>query len=806
MKHHTIKLFGDAAQRINSTSIMHATVTPADVTDQEYFDRSIVGILDTAFDQRRDGSLEDRSPIIFQFDARTTKNLERLNEFGIIANRERDRNPNNVVAAIYLQHWKIRADIYNADGNRNGRFDSEHLIDAVRASVFRNMILNSGALYRAPSKHFFRLPSGGYSDHFLRTGNIQSHRGNLDALSFWMAPHLQGSDLIISESWTISTLTYHVCRYLEEYSKEPLDEATGIAKFLSSFRSKPPLEKRITPAYLSAHQGKMETKISEVSSVSEQLDERPKKATFLYSARFSGREQREVGQAVSASGLGPAQSNSLVIFDMAEEPIDGNFLYAPRFEDKGFEVKVPKEREEFRAIDINGRTFFPDYDAKGVSGILRSTHVAPVKDFFERYAGSGVFHVHRTTKNSPLHGERHHAFYVDFAKLLPHPIFQTLLQSKLAQFRTDEIEKIVFQDTPNNRLLFDAVKSRFPDTKPVILRNYDPAGLDELTRTDFNATAPSKRILVLDSVVVTGTTLGKISAFFREFNDLSLTYFCGLMRPDLEDKKSRFEREVGASDNDDDHDLIFVEEVILPNWHKDRCPWCRESKVLAEDNLEKFDFSEVTLDRLRLRRSFLSAQADTGVTTSAFLTTLQDGEQLLLGENSVLLNLQLANKFRNEVGLGPITSEDVSEADVAVCLAAIAQVWRKPFFLSYLTDTLDNSHSPEDPNEAVKPVFDRLKDNVVSGRTTYTDPIIRAAIWRAFQGDELLPRPAGEEVDFNDFVASVLGDEGEGPNDRLIRDELLLLLGLSDFPYSELVSESTDKREFFELSSATVKK
>jgi hypothetical protein len=328
--------------------------------------------------------------------------------------------------------------------------------------------------------------------------------------------------------------------------------------------------------------------------------------------------------------------------------------------------------------------------------------------------------------------------------------------------------------------------------------------LNALNSSDRQALAqdygPDKQVLVLESVVVTGSTLGRISEFFREFNNLKVTYFCGLLRPDSQHKRRQFRTELGAHDHGS-HRLYIADDVILPNWHKEDCPWCREADILSESILKQFQSDEAALQQLRTRRAFLRSGADVGISAGAFLSSPGGGDPLRLGQNSVLLNVGEVNRYRIEAGLDAIAASEVSEADVAVCLASIAQLWREPFFQSFMSETL--SDAPKDDNGEDSPcsAFDRVKDNVISGRTTFTDPIIRAAIWRAFRNSELLPRPSGEEADFKDFVSSVLGTAGDGPNDRRIRDELLLLLGLSDFPFGSLVDPATDHATYFQLSS-----
>jgi hypothetical protein len=338
--------------------------------------------------------------------------------FEKVAQKFESRNPNNIVAVVFLKNWIISARVFTPRNYQGPSIDEVTAIELLRMATFRNMILKSGALYHAPKQHYFRLPSGGYSNYFIRVGNIQSNRENLDLLAFWLLPGLRESNLVISESWTISTLVYHICRYVSRYRTEMRMRSSMMVKFMGIFGSKEDTAIHIHPAYLSANHGRSEARTTDIASISRENSERASKLMVLHSARFSGKEQRLVRDALRSTSLGKVALKSQIVFDMSESPVDHEYLYAPRVVDSSIDIRIPGSTEEFRAIDINSRTFFPEFDAKGVRGLLRDLHVKPIKVFIERYSGSSVFRVHRSTKDSPVHGERHHAFYVDFSKLV----------------------------------------------------------------------------------------------------------------------------------------------------------------------------------------------------------------------------------------------------------------------------------------------------------------------------------------------------------------------------------------------------
>jgi len=66
----------------------------------------------------------------------------------------------------------------------------------------------------------YEAPSGRLVQSFLRIGNIQRSRAAVDALFFWLLPHLRDCSAIITDTWSIGTIAFNASRRLSSYHKE----------------------------------------------------------------------------------------------------------------------------------------------------------------------------------------------------------------------------------------------------------------------------------------------------------------------------------------------------------------------------------------------------------------------------------------------------------------------------------------------------------------------------------------------------------------------------------------------------------
>ena len=63
----------------------------------------------------------------------------------------------------------------------------------------------------------YRAPSGDFVPAFLRVGNIQRSRAALDAIFFWLLPHLKECHGIMTDIWSIGSIALNVSRRLSAY-------------------------------------------------------------------------------------------------------------------------------------------------------------------------------------------------------------------------------------------------------------------------------------------------------------------------------------------------------------------------------------------------------------------------------------------------------------------------------------------------------------------------------------------------------------------------------------------------------------
>ena len=80
------------------------------------------------------------------------------------------------------------------------------LIDTIRDAEIDHLIRLGGCTLPRLGQQYYRAPSGRYMRAFLRVGNLQISRSAIDALYFWLLPHLQNCIGIITDTWSITTV------------------------------------------------------------------------------------------------------------------------------------------------------------------------------------------------------------------------------------------------------------------------------------------------------------------------------------------------------------------------------------------------------------------------------------------------------------------------------------------------------------------------------------------------------------------------------------------------------------------------
>jgi len=128
----------------------------------------------------------------------------------------RDRVPR---AAIHLLHShafsiRISANLNNSVESRE--LDTDFLF-WLRQEELSDFILSSGALYPKQEGLAYRAPSGKHYQSFVRVGNIQTSAAVVDAVFFWMLPHLRGKTGILTETWSISSTAFNAAFRLNRY-------------------------------------------------------------------------------------------------------------------------------------------------------------------------------------------------------------------------------------------------------------------------------------------------------------------------------------------------------------------------------------------------------------------------------------------------------------------------------------------------------------------------------------------------------------------------------------------------------------
>jgi len=250
-------------------------------------------------------------------------------------------------------------------------------------------------------------------------------------------------------------------------------------------------------------------------------------------------------------------------------------------------------------IVIDPGTYFP----KLVSEIeieVRERSVKNDKPVYDYYGSLGAFLVHHTQDDGDR-GPRHHGVYIDTAAFIGSERFQRRLVGYL-----DHMERcpdlVLGPEHDRARQLVGLIVSRLKTRFGSDIRTLHHANLyidetwphpqDDAIRNAFAGLGESTEILVVDDAFVTGTRLYQYSQHLRYLPEGPyrgrVHFLVAVARPPSitawtdAQKLLRYRRPKESGEQLVDNSVHAIEEIVLPNWEEDDCPWCIESGRLQD--------------------------------------------------------------------------------------------------------------------------------------------------------------------------------------------------------------------------------
>ena len=546
------------------------------------------------------------------------------------------RVPRATIYILYSHNFahKLSSDLVNSREDELPESSRNGLINLIREHELEYYAKNSDALLPDRSGFVYKSPSGQYVRQFLRVGNIQKTRQALNSVFFWMLPHLKGCGAIIVDTWSIGSVALNSARLLERYDN---DLRCGVEMF---------------PTYFD---GSSDSRSSANSILRRGFSKNNQSVLVLFSA---------IRTENSINNLKNFLNNSY-------QEINFNFLaiYAltktNRFSalcSKLNQIDFSSTGKENAVITIDSSSYFPVV-VKDKELSIRKVNADSNKKFFDEISGTKAVRIHRDVHDITGKFLGHHAYDIEVESLLEEPKFLKKFHSKLQSLQNISIVVV----PPHNagiRLGNEACDyfSSVSKIKPKLIVHADllPKNLREDDKHSIQNSNLQTRILILDDVSTTGLRLSNYQVNLRNLNFQGrISYLVGIARPDDEKLWKRRIRNLTPSQSDEfNNEVLCVEKIVLPNWEKERCPWCMEYDWLTE-MLVNVELNAGARNLVNDRREILlNAKDNEGLIDNVFWIP-PNGERPKLTQGSIFLkHLQ------------------VSEADVVASVAGAIQRMR----------------------------------------------------------------------------------------------------------------------------------
>ena len=458
------------------------------------------------------------------------------------------------------------------------------LIDTIRDAEIDHLVRIGGCKLPRLGQIYYRAPSGRYMKAFLRVGNLQISRSAIDALYFWLIPHLRNCIGIITDTWSISSISQNCSRRLVDYE--------------GAVRPPCPIEMLGDYHDQSEHYGSAaaETIDRFISRIEAREGGGAGQVLILISATHTGSMVELIQRYLEPRGIATEKVSFVSLFKLS--PASSIPTLRDLSEDEDFAVVDElTEEEKSTAIQIHSTLYFPATPLD-IEKPLPLDVIKPYAEFARRYADISFARVHRTDSDSNPSNRRHHALWIDTAKLISHPKFAELFRQKLLAL-VPRPAIIIHPDHSAAHALAEVADEIFRsvDTEVPAFPHNDLKLIAELSHEDekiriaIENLGSSEAILFLDDAFITGTRITSYQKNLRDFGFAGAYYYLvAISRPEAnriwDDQRRAFIRARAPQSVDDggcapENVFDYVEKLVLPNWAEDRCPWCAEGKQFA---------------------------------------------------------------------------------------------------------------------------------------------------------------------------------------------------------------------------------
>jgi len=612
--------------------------------------------------------------------------------------------------------------------------DEMHIVAALKAAELDYLIEKSRAQLPSAEGVFYQAPSKRVMRTFLRVGNIQFSRAALDAVFFWLIPHLEGCVGILTDTWSISSIALNLSHRLAEYSGgrpcsvEMMDQyhdgSDARAMEAASLIEDMEIE---GGAKGMPGDGKIIVLISATQT-----------GSLVSQLRASiGPEYEERLHFIALFKLGSSHDDLVVLRDLSFPNGEGQY------------AAVNSGYDEENLITIDEQIYFP-VQFKDIHRPVRASDALQAKNFLMEFSSPGLVKCHFTCGES--HPPRHHAVYVDTQVLASNESFVRKWESYFSKLNFNP--RCIIHPPHRAAETLKNIAMRALNAKghnpPVFSHpSLSQTDIDDDLRNTLQEVSHDDGIVILDDAFITGARLTTYQTSLRNVSYRGfVNYVVAIARPaDLNHWKFQRRmlafRPVPGNPTARRNNTDAIQEVVLPNWSEKACPWCSESNALRKIQ---------SLDGILLERSNrLSTGVNGGLELDAFF------------------NLPGRSDFR----LSPqslFAQADACASEVFMSVASAIQHAR-------------TSLGPEGqpllgqrryPFAVVFPHEEYLK-------SVYTEEIVRAALVRALRPDDLVYTTIAAESERTANALRVL--QSDDPPRPTLFLEFLVAQSVGKFPF-----------------------